>query len=388
MRVLLIHNYPQYFGGEETYFESLIELLEKKGYEVIVYKKESLKIKNSLLDQIKISLGLFWNTEIEKELSLIIKKQKPDVAHFNNVFPLITPTAYWVCRKFKIPIVQHVHNYRFMCPKGTLFRNGKVCELCVNKQLPFYSIFYGCYHGSRIASFIFAFSFFVHKLIKTFNLIDRYIFPSEFTQNYYLRHLPIPKKKTAVISYFVKERKVKTIDLIQKKKSYFLYVGRLSEEKGIIQLLEVFKELPSIKLVVIGKGPLQNKVELYRKYRNISIKGFMDKKTIFNYMEKAQCVIISSLWYEVLPFVYLESLMRDTPVLIPDNGNFKLMIKEKVPKKVYFYRFNDFNDLKKKIITVVAREKVIPRKTELFNQYKQTYHFNRLKNIYNRICKQ
>ena len=343
MKILLIHNFYQYWGGEDTYVTSLKKLLEEKGNKVYLYSKDSKNIR-TFWDKIKTAIGLFYNPWVEKELVKIIKEFKPDIAHFHNVYPLIGATAYLVVKKFNIPIIQHIHNYRFMCPKGLLFRNGKICELCLNKKFPFWAIFFGCYHQSRIASLFFSLAFFYHKMIKTFDLIDKFIFPSEFTKDYYLKHLKIPKEKTFLLPYFVdiKPKKNKV-----KEKDYFLFVGRLSEEKGIIKFLEVFKTLPKIKLVVIGDGPLKIKVEEYRRYKNIIVKGHLPREEIYSYIQKAKAVIISSLWYEVLPNVYLESILQNTYIFIPDNENFRRI--EENNNLVIKYKFGNFDDLRRKI---------------------------------------
>jgi len=269
MRILIIHNFYQYWGGEETYVISLKKLLEENGHQVYLYSKDSKSIK-TIWDKIKTGIGLFYNPWVKKELEKIIKDFKPDVAHFHNVYPLIGATAYRVCKNYRIPIIQHIHNYRFMCPKGHLFRNGKICELCIHKNLPFWAIVYGCYHRSRLASLFFSLSFFIHKTIGTFNLIDKFIFPSEFTRDYYLKHLKINKQKTYLLPYFVDiPKKIDTKSV--KENNYFLFVGRLSEEKGIIELLNIFKDLPKHKILVIGDGPLREEVEKYKRYKNIKI---------------------------------------------------------------------------------------------------------------------
>ena len=275
-----------------------------------------------------------------------------------------------------------------MCPKGILFRDGKICELCVKKSFPFYSILFGCYHSSRTASLFFSFAFFLHKTIGTFNLIDKFIFPSEFTRNYYLKNLDISKEKIEVIPYFVdvEEKKVKNV----KKKDYFLFVGRLSEEKGIIQLLEVFKTLPKQKLIVIGDGPLRKEVERYKKYTNITIVGFLAKDKILPYVRKARVVIIPSLWYEVLPLVLLEALSQNTPILIPDNENFKLMVNDmKNSNRINYYRSSDRNDLKNEIIAFSqTRIESKGSKTikQMFN-YTTEKHYDTLLKLYQRVLR-
>ncbi len=381
MKILLIHNFYQSWGGEDTYVTSLKKLLETYHHQVYLYFKDSKTIKR-VWDKMRAGISLFYNPWVKKELSKIIKEFKPDIAHFHNVYPLIGATAYRVCKKYNIPIIQHIHNYRFMCPKGILFRNGKICELCVRKNWPFYSIIFGCYHGSRMASLFLSFAFFFHKIIRTFDFIDKFIFPSEFIRDYYLKHLKIYKEKTDLLAFFID---IKPIKRKVKKGDHFLFVGRLSEEKGIVQLLEVFKTLPEQKLLVIGDGPLKKEVGKYEKYKNITLIGFLPRDIIAGYIKKAKAIIISSLCYEVMPLVSLEALNQNIPVFIPDSDCFRLMfksIKKSSPLPLYYFR--DFEDLKNKIVNISKLK--LSKKTLSLREYKLRYssqaHFKLLFNIY------
>lgn len=317
MKILLVHNFYKFWGGEDTYFESLARLLKEHGHTVIIYSKKNKDIK-TILDKVKFALGMFWNFQTQRELSLLIKKSKPDVAHFHNLYPMISPTAYWVCKKNKISMVQHIHNYRFMCPKGNLYREGKVCELCVKSNLKLWSIFYSCYHESKISSLIFALSFYLHKIIGTFNLVSKYIFPSKFTQKYYEKYLKLERSKSMYLPFFTDLPKKSRI---HKRQNWYLYVGRLSEEKGISQLLEIFKNLPKKKIKVIGNGPLKRSFDKYIKYKNIKIFGNIDRIKLIPYYQSAKALIIPSLWYEVFPFTLLEAYMFNVPIIL--NRKFK-----------------------------------------------------------------
>jgi len=385
MRILLIHNFYQYWGGEDTYVTSLKKLLEENGHEVYLYSKDSKNIKTAW-DKIKTAVGLFYNPWVKKELTKIIKEFKPDAAHFHNVYPLICATSYRICKQYNVPIVQHIHNYRFMCPKGILFRNGKICELCLHKKFPFYSIVFGCYHRSQLTSLFFSLAFYYHRQIKTFDFIDKFIFPSEFTRVYYLKYLNIPNKKTIHLPHFIDTdiKKLKTI----RKENFFLFVGRLSEEKGIIELLEIFKSVPKIKLVVIGDGPLREKVNGYKKYKNIKILGFLNKEEIYQHMRRSKAVVIPSTWYEVLPIVYIESLVSGTPVFIPGNKNFNKIINES--NGLHKYQTADFSDLKFRIISF-NKENKKAMVNSMFRNYKLKYskekHMKKLIEQYLQIIK-
>jgi len=373
MKILIIHNFYQEWGGEDTYVTSFKKLLEENCHQVYLYSKDSKNIK-TIWDKIKIGIGLFYNPWVKKELEKIIKDFKPDVAHFHNLYPLIGAVAYRVCKKYKIPIIQHVHNYRFMCPKGILFRNGKICELCLHKNFPFWAIVYGCYHRSRPASLFFSLSFFIHKTIGTFSLIDKFIFPSQFTRDYYLKHLKIDKQKTFFLPHFVEvPKKINTRSI--KEKDYFLYVGRLSEERGIIELLNIFKDLPKYKLLVIGDGPLRGEVEKYKRYKNIKIIGFLKREEIFKYIKKAKVLIIPSLWYEVLPFTFLEAVTSKITVFVPNLGSFSKI------KGGNIIHYVSFDDLKKKLKNSIINHKHEVKNNEL-EKYFVRFHIKKILNIY------
>lgn len=150
MKVLQIHNKYQQPGGEDIAVESLTSLLNGKGHSVVEYSRDNNEI-NNFTPLVKTSL--LWNTTWSRHsynaIEQLIQDEKPDVAHFHNTFPLISPSAYFACQKMGVPVVQTLHNYRILCPSATFFRNGHVCEDCLGKSVPWPGIIHACYHGSR-----------------------------------------------------------------------------------------------------------------------------------------------------------------------------------------------------------------------------------------------
>lgn len=385
MRILLIHNFSRDFNGEDAYYLSQLRLLKKNKHDVVEFTKDNKDIVPDLLNYLKVVRG-FYFPEIEKALSKIISDYRFDIVHIHNSFPLITPVIYRICKNSGIPTVQTIHNYRFMCPKAVLFRNGKVCELCVKKNFAYPSIFYGCYHNSKLASLIFSSSFFYHKSKGSFDCIDKYIFPSEFTRRYYIDNLELKENKTTVIPYFV-ENKSKPFNNHRK---YFLFAGRLSEEKGILKLLEIFSNLPSFKLIVLGDGPLRDKVEQYRRYKNIIIKGFVPSKEIHIYFREAICTVIPSLWYEVLPMVLLESFANGTSVIAPKFCSFEEAIRD--GETGLFYEQYNFRDLKEKILWAWEnKDKIYEMGINVRKEYEKKYipeiHYEKLMRVYKSVSR-
>lgn len=371
MRILLIHNFYQYLGGEDSYVTNLKKLLEDNGQQVYLYSKDSKNIK-TVWDKVKAAIGLFYNPLVERELIKIIKEFKPDIAHFHNIYPLIGATAYRVCKKYKVKIAQHIHNYRFMCPKGILFRNGKICELCLRKRFPFWAIIFGCYHTSRLASFFLSLSFWFHRLLGTFEIIDKYIFPSKFALNYFTKYSKISKQKTFFLPHFIDLPKNLKEQKKIKKEDFFLFVGRLSEEKGIIELLEVFKTLPKYKLIVIGDGPLKNTIKKFFAHKNVKIVGVLDREKILKLMRSSLALIIPSLGYEIFPLVFIEAFSLGTFVLVPSMGVFKKDIGEH--KTVFFYEYRNREDLRKKIIFLYKKRNYLNKITDTVNQRGFSYY--------------
>lgn len=386
MNILLIHNFYKYTGGEDIYVKRLFALLSKK-HNVYLYAKNN---KLPTLPKSKILINMFQNNSLEFELNHVITKFKPDIAHFHNVYPLISPQAYIICHKYKIPIVQTIHNYRFMCPKSILFRNGEVCELCVEKKFFYPSIIHKCYQDSVIASGAMASSIYYFKKRNAFDYIDLFLFPSHFTRDYYIQHLGLPTARTEIVPYYIESGiTIKNgVKILQEK--YFLFVGRLAEEKGIMPLLKLFATLPQYNLVVIGDGPLRNQVSQYKKYRNIIIKGFLQREKIFDYIQNALCVIIPSLWYEVLPMVLLESFSKGTPVIVPKLGSFPYLVKD-VKTGLFFNPF-DFNDIKRKIEKIYdSSNLVIEMRRNVIKEYSDKYtketHLKNLLNSYSKVIR-
>lgn len=386
MRILQIHNFYSTKGGEDVFFTSLVELLRKRGDRVFAWTKESKKIKDEFLPQLKLASEMFWSKKTERELSSVIDDFKPDVAHFHNIYPLITATAYSVCQRFKVPIVQTVHNYRFVCPKGTLFREGEICQLCVKKRFYYPSFVFKCYHKSHLASLALSTSFLYHYTAKTFDLIDKFVFPSAFTRQYYLKYLNLPLNRTEILPNFVEVKEKET----REKKDYFLFVGRLSEEKGILRLLDLFSRLPKLNLVVVGDGPLKSEVDKYKNFGNILIKGKISEKKVHELMKEALAVVFPSLSFEVMPMVLVESFACATPVIVPKFGAFESLIKGE--RTGFFYQSGDMEDLKSVLVGALAKKGVLLRMGEKAkDKYERKYtadkHYRQLLKIYQSVAK-
>jgi glycosyltransferase involved in cell wall biosynthesis len=385
VRILLIHNFYRDRTGEEIYLDSLTKLLKKKGHKVLVWSKDNREIGNNLIRKIKIAAGMFWNRSTDKELSGVIERFKPDVAHFNNIFPQITQTAYYVCKRYKVPITQTIHSFRFMFPKSILIRRGELCPNCLDKRLIYPTFLHKCYNQSFVYTFIYSLSHAFHYRLGSFNLINTFIFPSKFVRNYYLKNSNISTKNIKTIPNFTNLKPHKPNP--KEKEDYFLYVGLLSHKKGVLQLLEMFSSLPELRLVVIGDGHLRDEVAKYKKYKNIEIKGKLPQKKVFAHMQKALFTIISSTWFEVMPLVLIESFANGTPVITPKIGPFIDLVKE--GKTGIFFQPKDFGDLKAIIEKIGSKRlnlsmKMAPLVIKEYQKYTSDNYYTQLLRVYSK----
>src|SRR5829696_8328643 len=150
MRVLLLHNRYQLPGGEDQVFAAEGELLEARGHRVSRYTVHNDQVAE--MNRPALAKATVWNQAVYRELRALIRSERPQVAHFHNTLPLISPAAYYAAQAEGVPVVQTLHNYRLLCPNALFFREGRVCEDCLGKHLPWPGVVHSCYRGSRVAS--------------------------------------------------------------------------------------------------------------------------------------------------------------------------------------------------------------------------------------------
>jgi len=376
MNILLLYNRYRYRGGEDTYVYSTISLLRKKGHKVYPFIKDSRDIKRNILNYIKIAISLFWNFPVEKELDKVIKEFKPDLVYSQNIYPLINPSVYHLFKRYGIPVVQQVSNYRLFCPKMTLFRDNHVCQDCVNRRFPYPSVIHACYQNSRVASMVFSLAVFFHKVIGTFEIVKHYVFLSKFVKDYHTEHRLLKSSKLTDIStpFFGKSNKS-----VVRQGDFFLFVGRLSEEKGILFLLEAFEKIGDAKLVMVGDGPYKGFVKRFvKRQKNITYYENMPREKVFVLMKKAKAVIIPSLGFDVLPNVLIEAYAHHRPVIVPFFAGFKNLVTE--GKTGLFYKAGSKESLRSVITKANGKhlKKMVPYIIKESKKYGITDHYKLL----------
>lgn len=328
MKVLMAHNkYAGAQSGETTVYNQERKLLEEHGHDVITYEVDNSNINvDDSLKRIKLASKTIWSQETYLEVEELIKNEQPQVVHCHNTFPLISPAIYYVAKKYDCATVQTIHNYRFICPMGQFLRDGSPCEDCLGKKIPWPAIYYKCYRDDRAASATVSGMLATHKLINTYaKKIDQYILLTDFARDKFIAD-GFPKEKLSVKPNFLQE----SPEIGKHDENFALFVGRVSNEKGIEFLIEAWRQLDiDLDLRIVGNGPLLENLKGENNQANVMFEGEKSHKEVLQFMQKAKFLIFPSIWYEGMPMTIVESFATGLPVIGSNIGAMKTLIQEK-----------------------------------------------------------
>lgn len=381
-KVLIVHNYYQIPGGEDTVVENEKKLLEENGHEVVLYTRHNDEIKSrNIFDKLMLPFETVFSFKTYKEIKKKIVKESIDIVHVHNTVPLISPSVYYAAKFCKVPVVQTIHNFRLLCPNGTFTRDNKICEDCIENGLKC-SIKNKCYRNSTVQSFLLASSLAIHRFIGTYKKIDGYIALTEFNKNK-LKEI-ISEEKIYVKPNFIKRKEYKK----NNKESYYLFLGRIDELKGINLLVQTWKEVDNCKLFIAGKGPLEDKIEAdinKNNIKNIDLLGFKNRNEVMELIMGAKALIVPSQWYEGFPMTIVEAFSVGVPVIASDIGNLSTIIKDR--ENGLLFKYNDEYSLKEKILELNTNKELLKKisdgaKDSFDKNYNENINYEILINIY------
>lgn len=322
MKILMVHNLYQERGGEDTMVNAEVRLLEAKGHQVVRYQRNNDELKTrGPFGSISAGFETVWAAKSVREISAIVAAEKPDVAHFHNTFPLISPACYSACRKHGVPVVQTLHNYRLLCPAATLFREGHVCEECLGRRVAWPGVAHRCYRRSRPATAAVAAMLATHHLFGTWRKqVDVYVALSEFARQRFIAG-GLPAGRIMVRPNFIEpDPGPKT-----EGGDYALFVGRLSEEKGLGVLLEAWSRLRGeVPLRIAGDGPLMkdlaNRIAA-NKLSDVTLMGRLSSGEVVRALHRARLLVFPSVWFEGFPVVVAQAFACAIPVIASRLGS-------------------------------------------------------------------
>lgn len=312
-------------------FASEHRLLEQRGHEVRAFKLHNDQV--DAMGKLQLARATIWNRDAYAQLRDICRGFKPDIAHFHNTFPLISPAGYQAARDAGAAVVQTLHNYRLLCAGATFYRNDRVCEDCLAKRIKWPAAMHKCYRGNRGASAVTAAMLTWHHVRGTYRKgVDRYIALSDFARAKFIEG-GLPADKIVVKPNFVDPDP----GAGDGSGGYALFVGRLTVEKGIQTLLDAWAMARNpIPLKIVGDGPLRGHVEAEaNRIPGVEYLGRKAQAEVAELMGGARALIFPSVWYEGMPRTIIESFAKGTPVVASDLGTMSSMIVDGINGVVF-----------------------------------------------------
>jgi glycosyltransferase involved in cell wall biosynthesis len=341
LKILILHTNYQFKGGEDTVVDQEIKLLKQQHTVENLFFHNQSGLKGALQ-----FLGALWNVTASKKAMRKIQEFQPDVVHVHNWHFALGPLVFREIHRLGIPVVHTVHNYRLLCPSGILLHNEQLFTESLSQTFPWKAVKNKVYRSSALQTFWLAFIVWFHKKIGTWQKIDSYVCLTPFAVDLFQQsNFRVSKTKFVVKPNFTTAPEGLNPT---ENENHFLFVGRLSEEKGIKILLEAFTELPFV-LKIAGDGPLKDIVLQYAKqHANIIHKGNLTIKEVSEELKKTQTLIFPSIWYEPFGLVNIEAFSNGTPVLASKIGAPQSLIIDGY--NGFHFESGNVNDLKETVI--------------------------------------
>jgi glycosyltransferase involved in cell wall biosynthesis len=321
LKVLLVHDHYRSSApsGEDQAYRNEKRLLETHGVQVIAFERFNDAIEDAtLMERVKLARDSAWSWSAYQDIVDVIREARPDVAHFHNTFPLVSPSGYKACQDSGVPVVQTLHNYRLICPGALLMRGGRPCEDCVGASL-LPALRHRCYRGTLPATGAVVWMLASNRWRGTYHrAVNRYIALTRFAAQRLVAG-GLPEQRIEVKPNFLPD--------VPKpgdgQGSYAIYVGRLSEEKGVSTLLEAWKSVRGLNLKLVGDGPLAAQLRSSSKWAGSAIEfcGYRPRSEVLNLIRDAVVQIVPSQCYEGFPLAVLEAYASGTPVIASRLGS-------------------------------------------------------------------
>lgn len=344
MKIIQINKFNYLRGGAEKYFLELSERLTQAGHEVAKFCMTDRRNLNdtwsgywlsridfeqpALSDKLRAPERIIYSRAAKRSLAKLIKDFQPDIIHVHNIYHQLSPSVLDAAREAKVPVVMTLHDYKLICPNYQLLNHGQVCEKCLDGN--FWHCFQEkCFKDSRSQSFLASLEAVLHKRWQTYwRGVDLFIAPSQFMADK-CQAAGWPKDRFRVLINPVPELPAGQ----RQAAGYFLYAGRLSNEKGVDVLLKALAG-SSYKLKIAGRGPQENALRQLAKDLKLSEQvdflGQQGREQLAKLLDGAIALTVPSIWYENMPLNILEALGRGCPVVASRIGGIPEIINNQI----------------------------------------------------------
>jgi glycosyltransferase involved in cell wall biosynthesis len=355
VKILMVDKYFFIMGGAERYYFELKALLERHGHQVIPFSMQhpnnfSSEWSEYFVSNIefnghsplrklahgpKIVSRVLYSQEAKAAITRLIERVKPDIAHLHMIDHQLSPSILHALQRYDIPVVQTCHQYKLVCPSYRLLvmRENRICEKCVTGNF-YHAVLERCHKDSVAASALLAFESYLHKWMKVYDLIQLFHVPSRFLGEKF-RAGGVDEKRIWHQFYTLDLRRYPFSEVFE---DYFVYYGRLSEEKGILTLLKAMRQVNTSKLLIIGDGPQRADLEKFaaaHKLSNVVFTGAKAGEELTQLISAAKFVVVPSEWYDNSPLVIYESFSMGRPVLATTLGGMPELIEDGVNGRLF-----------------------------------------------------
>ncbi|NNC90974.1 MAG: glycosyltransferase [Acidimicrobiia bacterium] len=323
MNILMVHNRYRFRGGEDVSTEAETAMLREHGHNVEPFSRDNRDIPElgglewgSVGPALRLGAETVWSRSVHREVKALLRQRSFDIVHVQNSFPQISPSVLYAARSAGVAVVQSLRNYRLVCANGTFYRDDAVCELCMGRAVGAPAVRYECYQDDRVATGAVVALQSIHRLAGSWDRsVSVYIALSRFAAG---KHIEggVPADRVVVKPNFLADDPGPGSG----DRSGFVYVGRLSEEKGIDTLLEAWESIPA-PLTIIGDGPLAHLVEqATARNPRIDYRGARSNTEAVEVLGSAQAAVVPSRWHEPFGRGVIEAYSRATPVIAARMG--------------------------------------------------------------------
>lgn len=326
-RIVQVHTRYREAGGEDAVVDAERQLLESAGIAVeqVLFDNAELREAVSPVRDLRLALDAVWSRSAERRVHRALRDSGAQVMHVHNTFAAASPSVFRAAFGLGIPVVQTLHNYRYVCPAATAFRDGRPCTDCVGRRVPWPGVLHACVRGSRRQSLVAAATSTFHRARGTYmKEVDRYLVLTNF-QRQLLLDGGLPDAKVRVVPNFLG----KDPGAGDGQREGVLFVGRLSVEKGIAPLIEAAKKIPG-DITIVGGGPMRSLVEHAAGDGVVTYRGPLPKKGVWDALRRAVAVVCPSICFEGMPMVMLEAFATGTPLIASRIGSLAELVEDGV----------------------------------------------------------
>lgn len=331
MKVLIAHNLYRSTtpSGENAVRDAEQRLLSARGHDVGTFFRGSDEItRKGRLGTFQAALATPWNPYSTRAIRQRISEERPDIVHVHNTFPLISPSIFSAIGR-RAARVLTLHNYRLFCPAAIPMREGRVCTECLDKRSSIPAVIHGCYRNSHAATLPLAFSVSLHRLLGTWiNQVEAFICLSSFQKEIMVK-AGLPRERVHVKANFYPG----SPDVIDwsERKPYAVFAGRLTAEKGVVNLLRAWQSwgagAPELRLV--GDGELRSELERMAVGLPVVFLGQLPSDLARVEIANARLQVLPSECFEGFPMVVCEAFAFGTPSAVSNLGPLPLIVEHR-----------------------------------------------------------